>query len=269
MTGSRPAGLSTADTTRTRRTRVRPQRLPRTARPSTAQPSGRTPPHAAAANRSGEGRICGVTAAFVKVAAMPQPPDIRPAAADTRQDRPTARVCRSGRRPRPSRQLIGGRDLRCPRQDGTCPRRRSAVPQLPDTARSGRNCGHGSRPPGPAWTAWALLHERRTVNPLMVPARYNLLYSSSRPALRGRRLRRPPSRRQHTPWAHDPRHSLTCQQTERRITHVPSGSYPREGRKRTFGNKLKFRSEQSACPLLRGCDCLRPECGMPGSRSRV
>jgi hypothetical protein len=33
----------------------------------------------------------------------------------------------------------------------------------------------------------------RTVNPLMVPARYNLLYSSSRPALRGRRLRRPSS----------------------------------------------------------------------------
>ena len=53
-----------------------------------------------------------------------------------------------------------------------------------------------------------------------------------------------------TPWARDPRHSLTCQQTERRITHVPSGSYLQGGRKRTFGNKLKFRSEQSACPLL-------------------
>jgi hypothetical protein len=42
----------------------------------------------------------------------------------------------------------------------------------------------------------ALLRERRTVNPLLVPARYNFLHTSSRPALRaGGRLRRPSSRR--------------------------------------------------------------------------
>jgi hypothetical protein len=85
----------------------------------------------------------------------------------------------------------------------------------------------------------------------------------------GGRLRRPSSAGSTTSWACDPRHSLTYQQMEHRITHVPSGSYPQGGRKRTFRNKLKFRSEQSACPLLRGCDGLRPECGMPGSRSRV
>jgi hypothetical protein len=68
----------------------------------------------------------------------------------------------------------------------------------------------------------------------------------------GGRLRRPSSAGSTTPWARDPRHSLTCQQTERRITHVPSGSYPLGGRKRTFRNKLKFRSEQSACSLLSG-----------------
>jgi hypothetical protein len=183
MSGSRPAGCPRRTQTSTRRTRVRPQRPPRTARTFTAQPSGRTPPHAAAANRSGEGRICGVTAAFVKVAASrSHRTSVQPQRTRDRTGRP-ARVCRSGRRPRAGRQLMGGRDLRCPRQDGTCPRRRSAVPQPPDTARSGRNCGHGSRPPGPARTAWALLHERRTVNPPIVPARYNFLHSSSRSAL--------------------------------------------------------------------------------------
>jgi hypothetical protein len=111
---------------------------------------------------------------------------VQPQRTRDRTGRP-ARVCRSGRRPRPSWQLIGGRDLRCPRQDGTCPRRRSAGPQPPDTARSGRNCGHGSPPPGPARTAWALLHERRTVNP-PIPARQTFSALA-----RGRPCRRPPA----------------------------------------------------------------------------
>jgi hypothetical protein len=128
-----------------------------------------------------------MTAAFAQVAAR----------SGHARDQPSGLRSPKRRTTRPGQQLMGGRDLRCPRQDGTCPRWRSAGPQLPDTARSGRNCGHGSPPPGPARTAWALLRDRRTVNPPI--ARYNFLYLSSRPALRGRRLRRPPSRRQHNP----------------------------------------------------------------------
>jgi hypothetical protein len=41
-----------------------------------------------------------------------------------------------------------------------------------------------------------LLREQRTVNPLIAPARYNFLYSSSRPTLRAA-SGRPPARQRH------------------------------------------------------------------------
>jgi hypothetical protein len=140
MTGSRPAGLSTADTTRTRRTRVtRSGSRGQPGRPQPSRPVGHhpTPCSGREPQRRGQdlwrdGRIREGRRHAAATRTSVQPQRTR-----DRTGRP-ARVCRSGRRPRPSRQLIGGRDLRCPRQDSTCPRRRSAVPQLPDTARSGR-----------------------------------------------------------------------------------------------------------------------------------
>jgi len=44
--------------------------------------------------------------------------------------------------------------------------------------------GHPVRPQGDVAALRIGRRKRRTVNPLMVPARYNFLYSSSRPALR-------------------------------------------------------------------------------------
>jgi hypothetical protein len=51
--------------------------------------------------------------------------------------------------------------------------------------------GAGHRPSG-----WRSFRKQRTVNPQMVPARYNFLYPSSRPALRAA-SGRPPARQRH------------------------------------------------------------------------
>jgi hypothetical protein len=61
----------------------------------------------------------------------------------------------------------------------------------PDTSRS-HPPGHPVRPQDDVATHRTGRRKQRTVNPLMAPARYNFLYSSSRPALRPAATRRPP-----------------------------------------------------------------------------
>jgi hypothetical protein len=66
-------------------------------------------------------------------------------------------------------------------------------PRWPDRAASGLDAQQCA-----TWATWirGLSPEQRTVNPPMAPARYNFLYSSSRPALRAA-FGRPPARQPH------------------------------------------------------------------------
>jgi hypothetical protein len=58
------------------------------------------------------------------------------------------------------------------------------TPAWPSTSALAISAGH--QPSGARW-----FRKQRTVNPLIVPTRYNFLYSSSRPALRAASGRRP------------------------------------------------------------------------------
>jgi hypothetical protein len=119
-----------------------------------------------------------------QAAAMRQPSDTRPSAADTRPDWPP------GSRPRKWSTTEG--PVSVDRRSSPGVRGKAALVR-PGGRRcrscrtppaSGRSCGHDSPPHGPTRTAWFLLPERRTVNPPIAPTLYNFLYSSSRPALR-------------------------------------------------------------------------------------
>jgi hypothetical protein len=159
----------TADTVRPQRPRGPPQPVHIPAvRP--------TPRNRGASDHSGNGKVCGMPAGIR--------PRRRHSAAAGHLSNLTAHAVATGRSARPRKRLTMERPADSGRKQpqvhgGAAPipgRRRHRT-----SVRSACNCGRQS--PGQLGQL-ALLREQRTVNPPIVPARYNFLYSSSRPALR-------------------------------------------------------------------------------------